>query len=186
MDAEQTTPGSQPKIYDSTTGIIEEGSAGNERPALETDGTGQHLDYSSASFSGDFAFLNVQTLPLGNDTAYGGASTNFGAYKLNSTTLRYRFSNVTSNFTIPADPTDTQYFAFGDRSSNTMTLHYQGVSRGTSSNSGTAIFNQIMAGNGAGQLSLDGRSQELIFYSKSMSSDRTAMMSNVNTYYVIY
>ena len=34
-DAGQSTAGSQPKIYDSSTGIVEEGSAGNEKPGLD-------------------------------------------------------------------------------------------------------------------------------------------------------
>ena len=35
LDAPQATAGSQAKIYDSSTGIIEEGSVGNEKPALQ-------------------------------------------------------------------------------------------------------------------------------------------------------
>jgi len=35
LDAPQATAGSQAKIYDSSTGIIEDGSVGNEKPALQ-------------------------------------------------------------------------------------------------------------------------------------------------------
>jgi hypothetical protein len=34
-DAEQTTAANQPKIYDSVSGVIEEGSTGNEKPAVQ-------------------------------------------------------------------------------------------------------------------------------------------------------
>jgi len=39
-DAGQSTAGNQPQIYDATTGLIEDGSAGNEKPALSFDSDG--------------------------------------------------------------------------------------------------------------------------------------------------
>lgn len=50
----------QPKIYDATTGIIEEGSVGNEKPALYFDGT-KHIIYP-ATFATNiyYSFFSVK------------------------------------------------------------------------------------------------------------------------------
>ena len=48
-DATQTTTGNQPKIYDASTGVIEEGSAGNEKPAIQFDGSDDYLQSGAIS-----------------------------------------------------------------------------------------------------------------------------------------
>jgi len=179
-DASQATSANRPKIYDGSTGVVTE----NGKPALETDGANDYLSFTSMTFSSNFCFLNVQTTSL-KDTGYGGAGGNFGAYFEDSTTLRWRFSGSQSDYTIPSQTSGTQYLAFINRASSSVELHFQGVSRGTTSNGGTSTLFDIMRGN-AGGLYLNGHSQELIFWNSDQSSNRTDIEDNINTFYSIY
>ena len=180
VNATQPSSGLRPQIVSSGAVIVENG-----KPALETDGANGYLSFTSLTFSSNFCFLNVQTTSL-KDTGYGGAGGNFGAYFEDSTTLRWRLTGSQSDYTIPTQTDGTQYLAFINRDSSIMELHFQGVSRGTTSNAGVSTFYDIMRGN-AGGLYLDGHSQELIFWNSAQSSDnRTGIEDNINFFYDIY
>jgi len=55
VDAGQATSGNQPKIYDSGTGIIEEGSTGNEKPIIESLANA----YLQSAYDGNAIFFSV-------------------------------------------------------------------------------------------------------------------------------
>ena len=180
-DATQTTTANQPKIVSSGAVIMENG-----KPAIEGDGN-KSMAFTSITFS-DLCFVNVSTISHNNpfgDAPYGGPSGTFGAYGLNSTTLRWRFAGSTSDFTIPAQTNGTQYLAFANRSSASLQVSFQGNVVGTESNSGWAQIYQLLNGNGNG-LALLGTAQEFIFYSSDQSDYRTGIETNINTFYNIY
>jgi len=179
-DATAAAPANEPTIY--TGGAIVKEN-GNGKPAVK--GTGNSfLTYSAQTFSGDFAFIGVQAFRT-NAAPYGGLAGNFGSVPLSG--LRWKLGGIVSVFSIPSTSLDTPYLAFANRASNVLEVTFQGVSLGTSSNSGTAIFSQLMAGNGAGSLKFNGNSQETIFYSSDKSgTDRTSIEENINGYYGIY
>jgi hypothetical protein len=176
--ATQDVATSQPKIYDSGTGVVTE----NGKSAVQG-ASGSFLTYSAQTFSGDFAFIGVQTFKT-NAAPYGGLSGNFGSVPLSG--LRWRLGGTISVFTEPSTSEDTQYLAFANRASNDLEVTFQGVTLGTLSNSGTAVFSFLMAGNGAGSLTFGGTMQEVIFYASNQSTNRTGIESNINTYYSIY
>ena len=182
--AEQTTNGSQPQIHSGTvnTDLILE----NGKPALSTNGS-QYLTYSTISFASDLCFVNVQTAQV-SDAGYGGTSGNFGSYFVTTTRMRWRFTGSDSDLlNFPAATAGDQYTSFANRASGTMTMYYNGVTYGSpSTNTGTATFTQLMAGNGTGSLGLDGNSQEIIFWDSDQSSNRTGIETNINSDYLIY
>jgi hypothetical protein len=66
-DATQTTTGNQPKIYDSSTGVIEEGSSGNEKPAIFFT-TAFFVDSVTLSATAsDYIFVSIANLNSGGD-----------------------------------------------------------------------------------------------------------------------
>ena len=182
-NATQVAAAFQPRIYDRSSGLIVE----NGKPAIEGDGN-KSMAFTSITFS-DLCFVNVSTIShnisaLG-DAAYGGASGTFGAYGLNSTTLRWRFALSTADFTIPAQTNGTQYLAFANRSSTSLQVSFQGNVVGTELNSAQAVIYQLLNGNGNG-LALSGTAQEFIFYPSDQSAYRTNIETNINTFYSIY
>ena len=53
-------------------------------------------------------------------------------------------------------------------------------------NTATATFNQLMAGNGTGSLALLGNSQEIIYWQSDESSNRTGIETDINGFFGIY
>ena len=180
-NATQSTAGNQPQIYNGTAVITENG-----KPALFTNGS-QYLIYSTISFTSDLCFVNVQTAQV-SDAGYGGASGHFGSFFVTTTRIRWRFSGSSSDLlNFPAATAGDQYTSFANRASGTVTMYYNGVTYGSpDTNTGTATFTQLMAGNGTGALALDGNSQEIIFWDSDQSSNRTGIQSDINTYFSIY
>ena len=82
VDAGQATSGSQPKIYDSTTGIIEAGAAGKEKPII----TSSSNAYMQTAYDGNAIFFSVAQ-PLDGSilgqydlTSGGGSNSNGWLY----------------------------------------------------------------------------------------------------------
>jgi len=185
VHASQATFGSQPQIHDGTvdTDLITE----NGKPALSTNGS-QYLTHSSISFTSDLCFVNVQTAQVG-DASYGGASGHFGAYAVITSRLRWRFSGTTTDaLNLPTFADGDQYTSFANRASGTVTITYNGTEYDYTgqTNTATATFNQLMAGNGTGSLALLGNSQEIIYWQSDESSNRTGIETNINGFFGIY
>ena len=177
-NATQGTEASQPQIYNGTAVITENG-----KPALSTDGTGDYLNFNAITFASDFCFVNVQTWHI-TDIAYGGDSGHFAGYGYLPNKTRWRLNGNTSDFNF-AGVDGKQYLGFANRASNSMQVHFSGDDGGTLTNTGTAIWDKIMAGNGT-SLWLDGFSQELIFWQTDQSSNRAGIEENINSDYLIY
>ena len=178
VNASQTTASSQPHIYDGSAVITE-----NSKPAIESfSSSSDHLTFPTTT-STDFCFINVRTWQSG-DVGYGGASGTFGGFGISTSLTRYRFSGATSTFSFSAS-NGLQFLDFGNRASNLLEVHFNGVSGGVNANSGVAALNILMAGNGGGFF-LDGKTQEFIIYSSDQSTNRTGIETDINTYFNIW
>ena len=110
-DAEATASVRQAKIYDSSTGIIEEGAVGFEKPALSFDGT-RHFLYP-ATFATNIYYSFFTVRQFANSAAVGiGAQSEASyiadVYQNNSAyTLQLGW-----NGSSPNDPTNTDYLLY--------------------------------------------------------------------------
>ena len=110
-DAEASSSVRQAKIYDSSTGIIEEGAVGFEKPALSLDG-GDHFIYP-ATFATNIYYSFFTVRQFANSAGIGigvqsEASYVADIYQNNSVyTLQLGF-----NGTSPNDPTNTDYLLY--------------------------------------------------------------------------
>lgn len=172
-DAEQATAGSQPQIYNGSAVITDNG-----KPAL--DGNEDFLSFTSITLTSDFAISHVGHY-RSQDAIYGGSSGNFGGYGLTGY-LRWRISGSNLNYTVTYSA-NQQYLDFFNRSSGSNTLHIDGASKGTISNSNTFDVSQLMGGGGAGKIL--GKYQEFILWDSDQSSNRTGIEGNVNAHFQI-
>ena len=200
-DAEQTTTGNQPKIYDSSTGVVEE----NSKPAVEFDGVNDGLDIAS----------DIRTT--------GGASTVISVHKQVSTAQYVNYlglHKVTRFF----HSTDTQYLPLAISTSDTAGefMRYNNYTTGTQdlfflsfdgSTQSSGVDDQVLHVDGSiesktatsfdfgtiptGANSIGYRkdtnsqfanvsAQEIIIYTSDQSTNRTSIETNVNDYYDIY
>ncbi len=110
-DAEATASVRQAKIYDSSTGIIEEGAVGFEKPALSFDGS-RHFVYP-ATFATNIYYSFFTVRQFANSAAVGiGAQSEASyiadVYQNNSAyTLQLGW-----NGSSPNDPTNTDYLLY--------------------------------------------------------------------------
>ena len=96
--------------------------------------------------------------------------------------LRWRISGSNLNYTVTYSA-NQQYLDFFNRSSGSNTLHIDGASKGTISNSNTFDVSQLMGGGGAGKIL--GKYQEFILWDSDQSSNRTGIEGNVNAHFQI-
>jgi len=193
-NATQATSGSQPKIYDGTTQAV---LTENGKPAVSFDGT-QSLTRSDAvhNGTGDMSAQAVFT----RSSTFGN-----GLFQLGSGTLAlwnmtsewgYRVSGGNRLFASSSPVAGTQVLASmyiaSPASTSTMTLFIDSNALSpTSTNSKSInIANNLTAigGNflGHGGGSHNGVFQELIVWSSDLTSNRTGIETDINTYFSIY
>jgi len=176
-DATQTTTGNQPKIYDSTGGVLLE----NGKPAIHGTGVVNTLfstvDYADLHTSNNCSAVQI-VAGAGQMGFGGGGSNTFGLHGYWSG-LRY-FNAPTTNSVSATNSNHTVVFA--NRNSNTKTLH----ENATELFSGT---DSAAIGTGAFDLThrwrFASRIQEAIWWADSQSSNRTGIETNVNNHYQI-
>ena len=183
-DATQTTTSAQPKIYDSSTGVVTEGTAGNEKPALQFDGSNDHFTKAFTLDNPVSHFVVAQT-----SFSYDFIIDGYGAAYRNALV-----SPSTNNIKLENGTNITQSYTYGTQSL------FSSVSKGAGSllavngssvtgTLGTSAMNGVTLGapgNLASGFYMDGTIQEVIVYGSDQSSNRTGIESNINTYYSIY
>ena len=188
-DAVQTTATEQPKIWDSTTGLLTEGG----RPAIEFDGVDDSLatpDY-------------IVELSQNNATVLSVTKALDSRYILVEADVESPYS---SNFILGSDDSSSILWVntteFGVQPPTTQTLlgftyngtNFQAYLNGsTSGSAGTAsvnteVFNKTVIGSRADQSTgfYTGLIQEIITYKSDQTSNLTAIQNNINDYYDIY
>lgn len=193
-DAEQATQARQPKIYDSSTGIIEEGAVGKEKPALDFLGTTiTGLDATGIAmtqpFSGFYTIGNFSQTPTNSSYIHGGTiSSN-----------RIIFSNVTAGG-VPnlnagaalaaASTADVGQNIFSSLyDSTTSELWQKGVSV-ASGNAGTRDCSGLRIGvrYNYTTYTMESTMQEIIFYDSDQDAagNRSGIETNMNGFYNVF
>lgn len=199
INATQSTSANQPKIYDSSTGVITENGAA----AMTFLDFNDHLQFSSNFSSFNDTTIFTVTAP----SVYSGSSINARFYDLYDGTdhIQYLRDNNTAKlhtkntlwqsglnatqYTTQNAPT-AQFLSsvFALSSSNDLYFNSTLQSKTSSSNVGSAGSVGVI-GQRADLISTTqflGNYQELIIYQSDESSNRTGIETNINDYYAIY
>jgi hypothetical protein len=190
-DATQTTTANQPKIYDSSTGVVTIG----ERPAIEFDGIkyGFSANYTDIKDQARFdAYMHYQT-----------SDSSFLMFTQNAGSGRYSFaiSDTSTSTTLSGAYGTPELYVNGTNANivyGTTTrddLHDIVVVNAASDPSGAVVVHQdatttswtgFVIGNYGGIFSFDGKVSEIVIYNTDQSTNRTGIETNINDYYNIY
>ena len=192
-DATQTTTSYQPKIYDSSTGVVTNGG----RPAIEWHGTSQRLTNANEIMTGSSLCLigvmqsNATTgLRMWVDQSganYGGTllqdDPNYDAFA--------RFGGTYIPLTNISTASTTYALFFANWVSGNSKAHINATQVDSDNTSFSGSGNtgvQFWIGNDSQGTSraADGKLQEIIVYTSDQSSNRTGIETNINDYYSIY
>ncbi len=203
-NATQTTAANQPKIWDSSTGVVLE----NGKPAIQFDGTndafyfltptgllGNDEKTIAAVFRGLVDTLQSQ-LDIGSRVLFGGVDNISKGYGFDVNTgnlFRYYHTGI-GNYVGGYLPSQTQYLgiAFVDANGTNPELYANGTLKFSNNTLGQLIAPYLelpngytSIGNTGGQFA-DGRFQEVIFYTDNKTANRLAIETNVNNFFSIY
>jgi hypothetical protein len=187
-DAEQTTTGEQPKIYDSSTGVVTE----NGKPAIELNGTTNVLGITeSFSSSVIFGFIVVADVSSSGNRDVWSNLDNFN----DGVQMRSIASTQTIQLALNATDTSLVHSSSGQLLSvygydgSTVTLAVDGtsttasVSETINVSSGSSLGGRLSPSAGA---YMTGTLQEFVLYTSDQSTNRTGIEKNINEYYRIY
>ncbi len=174
-DATQTSTGSQPKIYDGTTGVVTE----NGKPAVQFDGTNDELP-TGVDIR---VFTNFAVAAADDDTqnVIFGSATDSSEF-VRSEAGAVRLQNQQGVTTSATTTNQNLIYAFND---STSEIAVNGGSVNTASLQ-TDDFNSFVIGVKSGAFFYNGRIQEILVYDSDQSSNRTNIESNINTFYSIF
>jgi len=191
-DATQTSTGSQPKIYDSSTGVVTE----NGKPTVQFDGSNDYLATSSIALNtSNIALFNV--LKLTSSTfatwfSYGGyVADGFLIQRPNLNTVRYAVSASTfqdfgSNLTSTTAQILISLIDFDLHTSvyidSNLLAQQNNITASLTASKSIELGRR--ADNGTQHTPMN--AQEFIFYPSDQSSNRTGIETNINDYYSIY
>ena len=184
-NATQATPDAQPKIYDSSTGLIKE----NGKPALDWDGTDDVLvtTYSPTVTHTAF-FVQVPTTNVVG-FLYSSTGTFTNRFWVASTDVNqlqmYRGGSVAYS---EGSTLSGQYlgYALNKATTTDIRLGVNGSNVADTGNIGSAVVTNIRVGAEPNSgFYGDSRIQELIIYDSDNSSNRTDIEGNINAHYGI-
>ena len=181
--ATQGVAGSQPKIYDGTTGVVTE----NGKPAVEFDGSGDNFVASSVSLTQAATSTIVAKTNDSNVNYFfdGDDSTNRLLAFQNSTADGFSLFGGSILASGTKNTNQNLHFALFNGASSTYHLNGNSIASGNlGSNSADGIT--IGARYNVDGNELNGNMQELIFWDSDQSSNRTNIEDNINTFYSIY
>jgi len=194
VDAEQTTTGNQPKIYDSSTGVVTD----NGKPAIEFNGTSHHFitnDLIVEMSQNDSAVYVVKNSAPLSDQYMISEGDNNAPYS-SQFILGDRVNNndfIWVNATSIGTITATRALLSFDYGSNAIQCYQNGASAGSAT--GLTINTETYASSAIGgrvdgttgsDYNFSGKMQEVITYKSDQSTNRTGIETNINDYYSIY
>ena len=197
-DTGQTTATNQPKIYDSSTGLIEKGSVGNEKPALNFDDDAIVLSGASgiSGLAQSFFFV-ADAAKNGFDECFLGAGRQVTGESRSFTSEYYmRFVSSTQNYTgyaetnvrrlhsIVCPGTISNISAYDWYRDGSLLTPTTASTTAVNSISGTVVIN--IGSNSSGGTVFEGHIQEVIVWNSDQSSNRTGIESNLNSYFSIF
>jgi hypothetical protein len=178
-DAAQTTAGSQPQIVDAGAVILQ-----NSKPALKFDGTDDTFLFTAFTFTAMSLFFAANVLtPRGR--ILSGTS---GSYLFLGGTAETAFIGFNNNFAIG---TNTSYIGNQRlyslvRDTNGFKFYINSaIDINATQTMGSTNYNRMMSESNINQIARSNM-QEMILYPTDLTADRTAIESNINSYYEIY
>ena len=189
-DATQATQGSQPQIHDGTvnTDLITD----NGKPALEFDGVndGYLLDTTGLDI-GSISSLTVgRMLSISLSVMFGlsGTTNNRRWYAplISSGTFSYGYATVAQAITTPEDTNQNLHTMIAGTTLNGVEAFLNGTSVGTTTRTTGSVSGEDGIANLNGGFYANCNVQEVIFYGSDQSSNRTAIETDVNTYFSIF
>jgi len=196
--ATQGTTANQPKIYDSADGIIEDGGAGSEKPAVSFDGINDSLINLAVSFSSVTAYTSIaiaksKTNAFQLYSSYHSTSAAQLSHSSPSHTQSRLYGDGSVGFpafaTASAD-TSVQHLSFASWDGTDITV----TVNSNSSNTASANIGTVASSN----LAISSRNvngvyahyhlnvQAIIIYNADKSADRAAIETALNDYFNIY
>jgi len=175
-DATQATPDYQPKIYDSSAGVITQGS----KPAIDFDGVDDVLQNNL--LLGDLDLTDLLVVATYNDRLRLGSRGIVPRFYLQENAFSYNTLNTIS-YSAVLGYNVASFQVVG----STQESFYNGTSKGTANEDQVdftpTLFNIGQQGASGYQ---DGKLQSVIVYNSDQSANRTGIESNINTHYSIY
>ncbi len=185
-DITQATAANQPKIYDSSTGVL----LHNGKPTMSFNGTSQFLESSATidevnvSFLGVYYNVNIDNprRPIGVRSDASASKSTFAQIENNS--LAFDGDNLAGSITA----TVRQKLVYATKSNTAASSYINGVSNISSAISLNNTIGNFNLGNAHKLLTLhfEGNIQEAIFYPANKDTDRVGMDTNINNFYSIY
>ena len=190
-DAEQVTAANQPKIYDSSTGVVTE----NGKPAVGFDGSSQYFVLSISSLNinnlsvhtvcrTDTIFNNQMQFTLGTDT-----NARFWHYQRQQT-ARFYYGSSTPFINYGSMDTNVHLYSFIAGSTSGAARMFKDGTEASSSltlQSGTPLTSQQRLGAyHTNTIWWSGTIQSFIVYSADNTNNRSGIETNINDYYNIY
>jgi|DEB0MinimDraft_6_1074348.scaffolds.fasta_scaffold02726_9 hypothetical protein len=186
-DATQTTAASQPKIYDSSSGVIEE----NGKPTLKFDGTNDFLSNTLSSIISQptywFVTHNFHATPSAFDGVIGNLITYPEHRLILSSSLNYGLQ-AGGSLQYNSYQASQSLISYKIEQSDTR-FYFNGLEQTISS--GTGIGSEQLESIVLGAINQTiGYSpiqfQEIILYPSDQSSNRSGIETNINDFYSIY
>lgn len=184
-DATQTSTGSQPKIYDGTTGVVTD----NGKPAITfSNTTGNMSGYTPADGHISF-FMAANNTDTSASHAFGTqqwSGTSNGNWFIGCQTT-FRFFTHPGTSSITATITQGQMFlgsAF--QISGNKSIFSDGSAGGTATGADTSWTGSGLISNTTSSRGFTGTISEMIIYESDQTSNRTNIESNINTFYSIF
>ena len=186
-NATQTTAAEQPKIWDSTTGLLTEGG----RPAIEFDGVDDGLTFDSSVFDignlSSFAVGKYNVLDLTMLFAISGHTSDKRWYApfASNTDFRFGYADSANVLSVTGNTNRHIFTMIAGSTLGNMEAWIDNISIGTDTlDSGIDAINGI--GNIDGGFNADCSVQEILIYASDQSSNRETIETNVNQYYIIF
>jgi len=178
-DATQDEP-NQPKIYDSSTGVVTE----NGRPAIEFDGSNDYFTKAFTLTNPVSHFVVAQAPNTGEFIIDGYGNSNRNSL-WKSSANQIRLYNAAGLYQTHIAGTQAVFSSISNVASSLFAVNGSSVTGTLGTNSMDGVTIGALGTLSAGYF-FDGTIQEVVLYGSDQSSNRTGIETNINDYYSIY
>ncbi len=181
-DATQAATGSQPKIYDSSTGVVTE----NGKPAVEFNGSSSHFDLTWSQVASDYS-LHAVTQNSASDLFLFDSTTGRLVFDGRGGTRGVYFDGSWKGTSHSGTAQQLQSIYAIAPSSGQSYVNSSQINTGLSYTQTAIGGGSVLGGEKSGStFLLNGIIQEWILYASDQSTNRTNIEDNINTFYSIY
>jgi hypothetical protein len=184
-DVGQSTAGSQPKIYDATTGLITE----NGKPALDFDGSNDFMTSAAITSTGDQTFAFVTKADTTSQTGIVASSLQRALF-IGGGNAIYQSSQSTENDKNYGSYTTSQmlHFVYHDNTTTSDSFGRINTTQNALDPSVNGKWDDVILGryDETSALNYNGNIQEFIFWTGDQSGNVTGIESDINGFFSIY